>query len=54
MKDNKNRLAKITVCSFTPEASAVIARMKSEAKEGYRFSARDAVSALIVREWGKK
>lgn len=54
MKDNKNRLAKTTVCALTPEASAVIERMKIEAKEGYRFSAKDAISALIVREWGKK
>ena len=54
MKDNKNRLAKTTVCALTPEAREVIERMKLEAKEGYRFSVKDAVSALIVREWGKK
>lgn len=54
MKDNKNRLAKTIMCSLTPEATAVIERMKSETKEGYKFSVRNAVSALIVRQWGKK
>jgi hypothetical protein len=51
--NNKNNVHKSTVCSFTPEAAAVIARMKSETKEGYRFNVREAVSRLVVREWGK-
>ncbi len=51
--NNKNKTNRCTVCYLTPEAAAVIARMKSETKEGYRLNVREAVSSLVVREWGK-
>jgi len=51
--NNKNKVPRNTMCSLTPEAAAVIARMRSETQEGYRLNVREAVSSLIVREWGK-